>query len=94
MAAARKSLDDLPSELVWKILHYFYSQDLFNHVPKRYSTLNSIVFVNKRLREYGLPLLLRDMKLSNADEFLKKVEHFRAHLAHRTSDVRCVVSPR
>lgn len=93
MAAPHASLDTLPSELIWEILQYCYCHERTNHIPKRYSTLNSIVLVNKRLREYGLRLLLREIKLPKCEDFLKKVEQFREHLAHRTCDVRCVVSP-
>ena len=94
MAAACASLDTLPSELIWEILQYCYSHDRANHIPKLYSTLNSVVLVNKRLREYGLRLLLRDMKLTDCNDFLDKVEQFRVRLAHRAGDVRCVALSR
>lgn len=94
MAAVCASLDTLPSELIWDILQYCYSHDRANHIPKRYSTLKSIVLVNKRLREYGLRLLFCDMKLTDCKDFLDKVEHFRVRLAHRAGDVRCVALSR
>lgn len=92
-AAPRASLDTLPSELIWEILQCCYSLERTNRIPKRYSSLNSILLVNKSLREYGLRLLLREIRLPKCEDFLDKVDRFREHLAHRVCDVRCVVSP-
>ena len=93
MEAARPSLDTLPSELVWEILQCCHSHDRADHIPKRYSTLKSVILVNKHLREHGLRILLREMNFSKCGDFLKKVEQFGARFAHRTNDVRCVTSP-
>ncbi|KZT68999.1 hypothetical protein DAEQUDRAFT_727175 [Daedalea quercina L-15889] len=90
MRRTRRSLDMLPSELIWEILRYRYSAERANHVPRRYSTLNSVLRVNRRLREFAQRLLLKDISFARWDGFLDEAERFWKGFAHHAHDVRTI----
>lgn len=65
--------DSLPDDLLLEIVSYFGAQE---DIPKRFRVAHALSRVNKRLRDFALPILLRSINVSGVIEFKSLLAYF------------------
>lgn len=68
------ALDRLPNELLYMIMEYIGDE---RHLPRKFRATRALSLVNHRLREFTLPFLYRNLKLSyDRFHFFKRMATF------------------
>lgn len=69
----RRSLDDLPNEILLEIVRFVGEQP---YLPRKYRVLYSLSLINHRLRDFAFPLLERDICFASSRRFLRVADYW------------------